>query len=88
MSEKNLNLFLLETIVENIPSAVFIKDVQNNFKVIIWNKKAEEIFEIAKEDIVGKTFHDLWPKEEADFYFSIDNQVMNDGQKEIGRAHV
>jgi PAS domain S-box-containing protein len=70
---------LFEIVVENLPVAVFLKDAQDSFRVKLWNRAAERIFEIPRETILGKTTHDLWPKEDADHYLEDDNRVMSSG---------
>lgn len=67
---------LLDTIVENIPHAVFLKDVKDNFKVKLWNKSAEKIFQVSRDAIIGKSAHDLWPKDQADLYLKVDTEVV------------
>lgn len=71
---------LLENVVENIPLAVFVKDPLDNFRVRLWNKGAESIFGIPREDILGCTAHDYWPGPQADFYEAIDRQVIDEGK--------
>ena len=68
---------LIETIVENIPVGVFLKDANDNFKITLWNRAAEEIFEVPREAVLGKTTHDRWPKELADLYQADDVRVTS-----------
>jgi len=68
---------LLTSVVDNAPYAFFIKDVSNEFRVILWNKAAEQIFGIPAATILGKNAHDLWPREQADAYLAIDRSVVN-----------
>ena len=39
------HLRLLEGILDNLPIAAKVKDVDNNWRYTFWNKKAEELFE-------------------------------------------
>ncbi len=71
---------LLENIVENIPLAVFVKDPKDEFRIRLWNKAAESIFGINRNEIIGRTADDFWPKEQADSYRSVDERVMNEGK--------
>lgn len=70
---------LLENIVENIPLAVFIKNLQDEFRVQLWNKAAESIFEIPRTDILGHNAHDFWPRQQADSYLADDRRCMAEG---------
>ena len=66
---------LKNTIVENLPSTLFVKDAKNR-QYVEWNKAAEELTGVLKEEIIGKTDFDLWPKEEAQQFTDIDNEVI------------
>ena len=70
---------LKNSIVENLPSMLFVKDA-NDHSYIEWNKAAEEITGLAKEDMLGKTDFDFWPKEQAQFFIDKDDEVVNSGQ--------
>jgi PAS domain S-box-containing protein len=70
---------LLENIVEHIPLAVFVKDPKEDFRVRLWNKAAESIFGIKREDMIGSNAYDHWPIEQADYYHSNDQKVMTKG---------
>ncbi|MBT1071271.1 PAS domain S-box protein [Pelotalea chapellei] len=67
---------LIFSIVENAPSAYFVKDVQDNFRIVLWNKAAEKIFDLPAIDMIGKNDHDVWPKEQADIYLELDRTVV------------
>ncbi len=79
--ELEVQAAFLNSIVENIPVGVFIKDIRDAFRVTLWNKAAEEIFQVKKEDIIGKTAHDLWPKEQADLYLAADLSVAQENKR-------
>ncbi len=74
----DLTIPVYQALVDALPSAVFLKDAEEDFRVKIWNQSAEQIFEIPRADILGKTAHDLWPKEQADAYLQADRQVVQD----------
>ncbi len=69
---------LVTAIVENIPVAIFVKDIRDDFRVTVWNNAAEKIFEVPREAILGKSAHDLWPKEQADLYLAADQKVADE----------
>lgn len=74
LEEKNM---LIESILENIPVGIFLKDAKDNFRITVWNKAAEDVFEVPKNIVLGKTTHDLWPKKDADSYLAADRNVMD-----------
>ncbi|PZP87059.1 MAG: hypothetical protein DI582_00920 [Azospirillum brasilense] len=71
---------ILNKIIEHLPVALFAKDVQNNFNYLVWNRKAEEVFGMQAANMLGKTDYDFFPKEEADFFRSIDHKVIESGE--------
>lgn len=66
----------LDTIVRNLPVALFAKDVRDNYRMIMWNHAAEKLFGISAADILGKTDYDMFPQSEADFFRATDERVM------------
>ncbi len=71
---------VLNRIVDNLPVALFAKDVQDNYNWIVWNRKAEELFDMKAEDVLGKNDYDFFPKEQADFFHKIDIEVIESGK--------
>jgi len=69
----------LDDIVENIPMAVHLKSVQDGFRVVAWNKAAENLYGIQREEAMGRTIHDLWPKPDADRMHASDLELMASG---------
>ena len=65
----------LNSIIENIPNMLFVKDVQD-LKFIQWNKAAEELLGLAWKDVIGKNDYDFFPKEQADFFTAKDREVL------------
>lgn len=68
---------VLRCIANSLPVAIFAKHVQDDFRYIIWNSKAEELFGFHGKDLIGKNDYDLFPREEADFFRATDNTVMS-----------
>lgn len=70
----NLNIFL-NTILENIPDMVFIKDAKE-LRFVRLNKAAEEILGISRDEMIGKNDYDFFSKEQASFFISKDKEVL------------
>lgn len=66
---------LKNSIVENLPLMLFVKDAKGH-DYVEWNKAAEELTGLLKEEMLGKTDFNFWPKEEAEFFVQKDNEVM------------
>jgi PAS domain S-box-containing protein len=69
----------LNSIVENIPHTIFVKDAKE-LKFVSINKAAEELFGFSKENIVGKSDRDFFPQEVADFFNAKDREVLSSGK--------
>ncbi|EKQ51989.1 MAG: PAS domain S-box [Methanobacterium sp. Maddingley MBC34] len=66
----------LENIIENIPDMIFVKSA-DELKFERVNKAAEETWGYKREELIGKTDHDFFPEDEADFYTKNDREVLN-----------
>ncbi|MFZ3229338.1 MAG: PAS domain-containing protein [Pseudobdellovibrio sp.] len=74
-----LDIHLLQTLLENLPVAVILKDGSDHFKVKFWNKAAERIFAIHRTAILNKTEHDLFPAELAEANLLSDKKALQLG---------
>lgn len=70
----------LDSIVENLPTMIFVKDAQD-LKFVRFNKAGEELLGYSKEDLIGKNDYDFFPKEQADFFTSNDKTILNSGKQ-------
>ena len=61
--ELNANKALLNEIVDNMSVSVAVKDVDNDFKYILWNKMSEEFFGKKAKDVLGKNDFEIFGKE-------------------------
>ncbi|MCB9025491.1 MAG: PAS domain S-box protein [Bdellovibrionaceae bacterium] len=66
-----------QAVFDNLPVSLFIKDVFDDWKYIGLNKKFEKLLQLNRENLIGKTDYDLFPKENADFYRAKDIEAMN-----------
>jgi PAS domain S-box-containing protein len=71
---------LLTNLIENIPLGVIVKDPNNGFRITLWNKGAEEMYGISRAEMIGKTAHDYWPKEQADVFLAADQRATRERQ--------
>jgi PAS domain S-box-containing protein len=65
----------LSTIIENIPDMILIKDAKD-FRFLACNKACEELTGHSREERIGKTVHDLFPKENADRFDAQDRELL------------
>ena len=69
----------LTSIVENIPVMIFVKDAAA-LRFVLLNKAEEKMVGLPREQILGRCDHDLFPKEEADFFTAKDRSVLDSGE--------
>ena len=69
----------LTSIVENIPVMIFVKDAAA-LRFVLLNKAEEQMVGLPRGQILGKCDHDLFPKEEADFFTANDRSVLDSGK--------
>ncbi|MHB8095407.1 MAG: PAS domain-containing protein [Candidatus Aminicenantales bacterium] len=65
----------LDGIVDNIPDMIFVKDARSH-RFIRLNKAGEELLGIRKDEILGKSDHDLFPADIADAYIEKDREAF------------
>lgn len=68
------NKELLENVIDNTSSVIFIKDIAGRYLLI--NTQYENLFHKSKSEIKGKTDHDIFPKEIADAVRDADIEVI------------
>jgi PAS domain S-box-containing protein len=66
---------LLDSIVENIPDMIFMKDAEQ-LRFVRLNRAAEEIIGLPREKLLGRSDHDLFPREQADFFVAQDRAAL------------
>lgn len=71
---------LLNTVVEHLPIGIFIKNVRDDYRWVTWNRQAERIFELSRQQVLGKNDYDNFPKQEADFFRATDEKVLRSGE--------
>lgn len=76
---QRLNQFL-DSIIENLPEMVFVKDAEN-LSFVRLNRAGEELLGVSQEELLGKNDHDFFPPEQAEAFISRDREVL--GGREI-----
>jgi len=71
---RDANTFL-DSIVENIPHMICVKDAQE-LRFVRFNKAGEQLLGYSKDELVGKNDYDFFPRREADFFTSKDREVL------------
>ncbi|WP_418460333.1 ATP-binding protein [Bacteroides sp.] len=77
------HLHLLENILDNLPIAAKVKDVDNDMRYTFINKKAEELFEYPAKEAIGRTDFDIMP-EAATMIRKEDEELVRTGVAQSG----
>src|SRR5262245_26562766 len=71
---KEANQFL-DAVVENIPDMIFVKRAEDHM-FVRFNRAGEELLGWSREQLIGKTDHDFYPKAQADFFHAKDRETL------------
>ena len=74
--ERDRNYAFLRQIIDHIPTQITVKDLRDG-RYVLANRVAETQFGMSREEIVGKTAFDLFPKQVADSVTSDDEKAIN-----------
>lgn len=79
-AQANLRLTeeFLNTVIDNIPAMVFVKDARE-LRFIRFNKTGAEMLGYNITDFIGKNDFDFFPENEARFFTGKDREVLNKG---------
>ncbi len=66
---------MLSTIVDSSTACLYAKDIQGRYLFI--NRRWAELFHVTKESVLGRTDHDLFPKEIADGFVANDRKILS-----------
>ncbi len=67
----------LQAIVDNSNALIYAKDPEGRFMLV--NRRFEELTRMSRQELIGKTDHDVFPREQADAYRAVDLRMLNEG---------
>jgi diguanylate cyclase (GGDEF)-like protein/PAS domain S-box-containing protein len=70
----------LDTVIEHAPSPIVVKDAKD-YRYLLVNRAAEELFGIARDRIIGRTAHEILPTGAAEMIAAHDEELMESIQK-------
>ena len=85
----------LENIIQSIADPIFVKDRQHRWVYV--NEAFCRFMGYSRFQIIGKSDHDYFPKEQADVFWQKDEEVFSTGQENVneekftdaaGRLHI
>ncbi len=76
----------LDKIINSIGDPIFVKDRQHRYVLI--NDAHCSVAGLAREEIIGKTSHDVFPKDQADVFLEKDKEVFETGRENVNEERV
>jgi len=67
----------LDQILDNATAVVYLKDARGRYLLI--NRQFEILFNVSRTQVVGRTDHDIFPRELADAFRANDRRVLESG---------
>lgn len=68
----------LESIIDNTPAAVYIKDLEG--RIILANQAIADLFGLRKDDMIGKTSFDFYRRDVAEDHTANDREIIRRGE--------
>jgi PAS domain S-box-containing protein len=78
VAELQRSEMFLDSVVENIPDVVFVKDAEK-LHFVRFNRAGEELHARSRTELIGKSDHDFFPREQADFFTAKDREALKSG---------
>ena len=67
----------LTSIINNVPDPIFVKDDKHHW--VLLNDAMCEFMRVPREELIGKSDYDFFPKEQADVFWEKDSAVLSSG---------
>jgi diguanylate cyclase (GGDEF)-like protein/PAS domain S-box-containing protein len=77
----------LDSIVENVPAMLTVKDA-HDLRYALVNRAAEQLFGLTRDEIVGKTAIEVFPRDSTAQFDTMDREVIESGMLRVVEEHV
>lgn len=65
----------LQTILDNTSAVIYLKDEEGRYRLV--NKQFERLFHLKKDEMIGRTDYDVFPKQMADSFRANDQRALD-----------
>jgi len=76
----------LDMVIENVPVTIVVKDAREHRYLLI-NKAGEELFGYSRDEMIGRSAHELYSKEQADHIVAGDEELLRTGNRLFESEH-
>jgi PAS domain S-box-containing protein len=73
----NQSQLLMQRFIDQLPGTAFVKDSQ--LRLLMANQNLGALLGVDSDSLIGKTAHDIFPREFADFVTLLDHEVLEAG---------
>jgi len=70
----------LDLIVENLPVLVSVREAESG-RFVSLNRAGESITGLPRDQVLGRTWHEVYGRQFADLYVELDRKALTDGQQ-------
>ena len=84
--ERDRNREFLDLVIENVPSTIVVTDARD-FRYVLINRAGEQYYGIPRDEMIGRTAHDVLPKASADLVTGLDQQVLEKRRNAVVNEH-
>ncbi len=76
----------LDTVIENIPATIFVKDARER-RFVFLNRAGENLLGVTRDDLIGKRAGDVFSKEQAADFTARDNEAISSSSRIVVEEH-
>jgi PAS domain S-box-containing protein len=76
----------LEKIIDTVADPIFVKDSEH--RLVLVNAAECELAGSSREELIGRTDYDFFPKEEVDVFWEKDEIVLNSGEENVNEEEI
>ena len=84
--ERDRSQELANAVIENVPVTIVVKDA-HDLRFVLINRAGEDFYGAQRENIIGKTVHDIFPSTVADRIIEQDKELLRSGARAFFDEH-